>query len=141
MERSTIAIPRKHDMLESIFGHARIVLLKRNEFILQEGEICNCAFYVKDGVVKHFVKDEKGTDQVIQISKESDFFYGSVVSHFTNEISYIYCQALTNTKLYCWDKKVLKELCKVSESLGQFINLQQQNFIILKTPKRIKFTN
>lgn len=111
---------------------------KKKELLISQGDISNKVYLVKKGVIRHYVITPEGIEKTIRLSKENDFFYGSIVSFFKNEQSYIYCQCLTECELVYWEGKKLETLFSQYPKLADFKNQQLINFILEKHVKEIK---
>ena len=110
---------------------------KRRKFILEAGQISKKVYFIKKGVVRHYVIDRKGNKNTIRISKENDFFYSSIISFFTDEVTYIYCQALTDVELVFWDREQLDMLSKKHPEINNFRNQKLIDFILEKHKKEM----
>ena len=125
------------EIINLLFSFGKQVTFPKNEFILKAGSISNKVYYIKEGVVRHFVIDRQGNEKTIRLSKEQNFFYSSIVSFFKQEPSYIYCQALTDAALMYWDNVTMQRLFQENPGLMEFRNQQLINFIIQKHDKEI----
>ena len=123
--------------LENFLKTGHRIDYKKNEFLLSQGEISQRAYYVIEGVVRHYVVDFFGNEKTIRITQENNFFYSSNVSFWKKNPSYINCQALLNTKLLYWTKDELDSLSKTHPDFVTFENEQLKNFIIEKHKKEI----
>ncbi|MFI0430850.1 Crp/Fnr family transcriptional regulator [Mariniflexile sp. HMF6888] len=123
--------------LENFLELGREVEYSKNDYILKQGDTSNRAFYVIEGIVRHFVTDIHGCEKTIRISKENDFFYSSNISFWTGEPSYINCQVLLNTKLLYWTKRQLDDLSISQPEFIAFESYKLKNFIIEKHKKEI----
>ncbi len=109
----------------------------RKEFLISQGEVSHRVYFIREGVVRHFVITREGKEKTIRISRENDFFYSSIVSYFSNEPSYIYCQCLTDCELLFWEKSALDLLYSKHPEMQAFRNQAHLNFILEKHRKEI----
>lgn len=109
----------------------------KNEMLLLEGQISNKVYFIKKGVVRHFVIEESGDQKTIRLSKENDFFYSSNVSFFLNVPSYINCQALTDLELVYWESDQMKKIGSENIDFLRFENQKLKEFIIEKHKKEV----
>jgi len=123
--------------LENLLNSGHRIDYKKNEHILVQGEISRRAFFVIEGVVRHYMVDFLGNEKTIRISIENDFFFDSNVSYWNKRPSYINCQALINTKLLYWTKDELDNLSSINPKYLVFENTKLKDFIIEKHKKEI----
>lgn len=109
----------------------------KKDFLIRQGEHADKVYFIKKGVVRHYLNTSDGHEKTIRLSQENDFFYSSIVSYYTNEPSYIYCQCLTACELLWWEKSQLEELFGQNEALAEFRNQQHLRFILEKHRKEI----
>ncbi|MEQ8580266.1 MAG: Crp/Fnr family transcriptional regulator [Marinoscillum sp.] len=125
------------DVLQLLLKRGHSKLVRKNEHLLRSDEVCKRIYFIKSGVVRHYVLDHKSTEKTIRLSQENDFFYSSIVSHFTGDPSYISCQALTDTTLLYWEKCELDTLMEQHPEVAAFRNQQLISFIIEKHEKEL----
>lgn len=125
------------DALKALMIHGSHKSYKKRAYIIKAGAISNKVYYLKSGVVRHFVITRQGEEKTIRISQENDFFFSSIVSFFKREPSYIYCQCLTNVELVYWHSETLDELYEKNPELNEFRILKLTNFILEKHNKEI----
>ena len=123
--------------LNILLDYGRPVKFSPNDLILKEAKKSRDVYLVQEGVVRHFVYDTNREEKTIRISKEGDFFYSSIVSYFTEEPTYINCQALTLVRMIHWTKDVLEPLLEQNKSLDQFRYQQLTQFIIEKHQREL----
>ena len=123
--------------LEKFLKTGQHVDYKKNEYILNQGEVSRRAYFIIEGVVRHYVVDFSGNEKTIRISQENDFFYSSNVSFWNRNPSYINCQSLINTKLLYWTKDELDNLRLAQPEFVMFENEKLKDFIIEKHKKEI----
>lgn len=110
---------------------------KKREHLITQGETSDKVFFIKKGVTRHYVITPEGNEKTIRISKENDFFYSSIVSYYTQEPSYIYCQCLTDCDLFFWNSDTFEPLFLHNTQLAEFKNKQLINFILEKHKKEV----
>jgi CRP-like cAMP-binding protein len=123
--------------LDNFLKSGKRIEYNKNEYILKQGSISRCTYFVIEGVVRHYVLDYSGNDKTIRISKENDFFFSSNISYWNGESSYINCQSLLNTKLLYWTKDELDNLSAIQPEFLEFMNDKLIEFIIEKHKKEI----
>lgn len=115
-------VPLEVDELNLIDFYFELKELKKKEFLLDEGKICNFLAYVEKGTIRHFhIKDgiEKTCDISFENSWVTDF------QSFTHNTSCIMnLQALENTTVFLIKKEDLSELydkCNKYETFGRIM--------------------
>ena len=61
--------------LENFLKTCRTINYKKNEHVLRQGKVSKNAYFVIEGVIKHYAIDYLGIEKTIRISKENNFFY------------------------------------------------------------------
>ena len=116
-------------------GHP--VRFEKNEHILKQGGFSKNAYFVTEGIVRHYLIDIYGNEKTIRISQKNDFFFSSNNSYWKEDSSYINCQVLLDTKLLYWTKDELDELSLIQPEFILFENDKLKDFIIEKHKKEI----
>jgi CRP-like cAMP-binding protein len=115
-------IPLSAIDMEAIVLNFKHTTIKRNDFLLKEGKVCDFIAFVNSGVIRHYhLKDGKEItcDITLKNSFITDFksFTQSTPSNYTFQI-------LKNVELFIIQKKELSELYnnyKNIESLGRIM--------------------
>jgi CRP-like cAMP-binding protein len=81
------------DTLKKVFKERRI---KRRQFILQEGDVCNLNTFVVEGCFRMYFVDEKGKEHNIQFAVEN-WWIGDIGSFHSEEPSKLYIEAIENS--------------------------------------------
>ncbi len=115
-------VPLTADELALIDTHFEVKQLKKKEFLLQDGKICNFIGFIVDGTIRHFhVKDgvEKTCDISFENSWTTDF---QSFTHNTSGIMNL--QALEHTTVLIIRKENLYKLyneCRKYETFGRLM--------------------
>lgn len=125
------------DTLSLFLSHGTQSRFGKKEFLIRQGERSDKVYFLKKGVIRHYVITPDGHEKTIRLSQENDFFYSSIVSYYNNDPSYIYCQCLTACELLSWDKDQLDALFAQNPALAEFRNQQHILFILEKHRKEI----
>src|SRR5688572_6671226 len=107
------------DMIDSFFESSH---LRKKEFLLQDGKVCNFIAFIAEGSIRHFhIKngDEKTCDISFENSWVTDF------QSFSNStVSIINLQAMEETTVYFIRKEKLEKLyqqCPKYETFGRLM--------------------
>ena len=123
--------------INEFFQIGRQVQYNKHDYILRLGAVSSKVYYVKKGIVRHYLIDNDGKDKTIRLSKEGDLFYSSNISFWRQEPSYVNCQTLTDCDLMYWTKSQLDDLSKVNKDFVLFELSKLKDFIIEKHKKEI----
>lgn len=126
-----------NNIFKILINNGKEISLKKRTFILEAGQISTKVYFIKKGVVRHYIIDSNGNKKTIKISKENDFFYCSIISFFTDEATYIYCQTLTEVELVFWDREKLDILSRKYPEINTFRNQKLIDFIVQKHKKEL----
>ncbi len=80
-------------IVEDVFKERRI---KRKQFILQEGDICNQNTFVIEGCFRTYTVDEKGKEHNLQFAVEN-WWIGDIGSFHSEKPSRLYIEAMENS--------------------------------------------
>ena len=125
------------EALDLLLSKGTVAHFKKKDYLIEEGQVSNKVFFIRHGVVRHYLITHDGNEKTIRLSKENDFFYGSIVSYFKNEPSYIFCQCLTKAELIYWNSDEIEQLFIDDPILGGLRNQLLINFILEKHRKEI----
>ena len=88
---------------------------KKNEIILNAGEICQKLYFIKKGLIRTFHVSQNGTEFTRLIALENDFC--TILLSFTEKVqSPANIQALENTEVFAINKLDFQEFLKQSET-------------------------
>lgn len=115
-------VPLKDEELKLIDAYFEVKELKKKEFLLQGGKICNFIGFIADGTVRHFhIKD--GVEKTCDISFENAWV--TDFQSFTHNTSCIMnLQAMENTTVFVIRKENLHKLyneCNKYETFGRLM--------------------
>lgn len=80
-------------IVEDVFKERRI---KRKQFILQEGDICNQSTFVVEGCFRTYTVDDKGKEHNLQFAVEN-WWIGDIGSFHSEKPSRLYIEAMENS--------------------------------------------
>lgn len=80
-------------IVEDIFTERRI---KRKQFILQEGDICNQNTFIIEGCFRTYTVDDKGKEHNLQFAVEN-WWIGDIGSFHSEKPSKLYIEAIENS--------------------------------------------
>lgn len=102
--------------------------VKKGEFILHPGEVCQHAFFIEKGLLRSYTIDENGKEHIIQFAPEN-WIISDRSSSFFNEPSEFYIDAIEDTEFVLIDTTFIQKACELSVSFRQFNDRALQNHI------------
>lgn len=105
--------------LESCLLSQQIKHIKKGEFLIKEGDICQYAYFVQQGILRTFYIDEKGKEHLLQFSPEN-WFAADHESLFYRKASSYYIQALEDSIVYQLDDDFFEQLSVKDPTYIQF---------------------
>ncbi len=103
-------------MVEEVFKERSV---KRRQFILQEGDVCNHSTFVVEGCFKMYMVDPNGKEHNLQFAIEN-WWIGDVGSFYSEAPSKLYIEALENSMIL---------QAKKEDQLKLFVNYPKFNRI------------
>lgn len=102
---------------------------KKDEYLINQGDICRYKFFIGSGLVKSFNIDEDGQEQIHQFGIES-WFVTNLESFVQKTPSKIFIQAMEDTKVLAINKKKLEHLYNSIPKLNKLFRLITENMLI-----------
>lgn len=114
--------------VESLIKHCPRKELKRNQFLLREGERCQHTFFVEQGLVRQFSIDTKGKEHVLSFAPEY-WFVSDRESAYFNQASRYYIQAMEESVVMMIDEEFLQLMATRFPNFSTFNNRLLHNHI------------
>ena len=112
--------PNRKLKLENIRLFADIIQPKKyqkGDIILNEGDICNCLFYIEKGFIRqHYLKHDK--DVIEHLACEKDVVW-CIDSYFNREPTHLMMDAVENSVLWEIPRDIMEELSDANARLQQ----------------------
>jgi CRP-like cAMP-binding protein len=114
--------------------------IKKKEFLLKEGEICNANYFVLKGCLRMYFIREDGVEQIVQFAIEN-WWITDFQSLDWCQPSRFFIQAIETTEVAVLDRSVLHALCARLPQLDHYLRLivqrafaaAQQNLFFIYT--------
>ena len=103
--------------------------LKKKQFLLQQGDVCNRMTFVESGALFSYSTDAKGAQHVIQFAFEG-WWISDLYSFFTQEPSTLNIEVLENAELLTIDREQHQQLLAQVPRYETYIRLLYQNAYI-----------
>ncbi len=124
---------RKHVLLDEneilvLEKSVKCVSLKKNEFLLKEGQVCRSMYFVEKGCLRMYFINKKSSEQITQFAIEnwwlSDYF-----SFMDKSYTDYYIQAIENSEISAIDSLIYDELLKEIPQLEKYFRIIMQKAV------------
>ncbi|HRP31112.1 MAG TPA: Crp/Fnr family transcriptional regulator [Agriterribacter sp.] len=97
--------------------------IRKNQYLLQEGDVAKYAAFVEKGALRAYSVDEKGTEHIIQFAFEG-WTISDMYSYMTGEPATYNIDALEDSELVLLDKSAQEEILQRVPEYEEYIRLQ-----------------
>lgn len=118
--------PEEEEKLKTFFIPKK---LRRRQYLLQEGEVCQYAAFVEKGLLRSYSIDKKGNEHIMQFAMEN-WWISDLYSFFSGEPSSYMIDALEDSELLLIKRDRYEELLKAIPSMERYFRLLLQNNLI-----------
>ncbi|MCB9032853.1 MAG: Crp/Fnr family transcriptional regulator [Chitinophagales bacterium] len=109
------------EFVEQLLQNCSIKLVKKNEFLLQQGNVCMHSFFVEQGLLRQFIIDEQGKEHIIQFAPEN-WFVADRSSQFFKAPAMTNIQAIEEAKLLMLDENIINQLIEKNPAYNIYSN-------------------
>lgn len=103
--------------------------LRRKQYLLQEGEVCQYAAFVEKGLLRSYSIDKKGNEHILQFAME-DWWISDLYSFFSGDPSSYMIDALEDAELLLIKRDRYEELLQALPAMERYFRLLLQNNLI-----------
>ena len=103
--------------------------LRKKQYLLQEGEVCQYAAFVEKGLLRCYSVDKKGNEHILQFAMEN-WWISDLYSFFSNEPSAYMIDALEDSELLLVKKDKYEEMLQGIPAMERYFRLLLQNNLI-----------
>ena len=103
--------------------------LRKRQYLLQEGEVCQYAAFVEKGVLRSYTVDKKGNEHIMQFAME-DWWIADLYSFYSGEPSAYMIDALEDATLLLIRKDRYEEMLQAIPAMERYFRLLLQNNLI-----------
>lgn len=97
--------------------------IRKNQYLLQEGDVAKYAAFVEKGALRAYSVDEKGTEHIIQFAFEG-WTISDMYSYMTGEPATYNIDALEDSELVLLNKSAQEEILQRVPEYEEYIRLQ-----------------
>ncbi|MET0466432.1 MAG: Crp/Fnr family transcriptional regulator [Chitinophagaceae bacterium] len=118
--------PQQEDLLKTFFIPKKI---RKKQFLLQEGEVCQYAAFVEKGLLRSYTIDKKGNEHILQFAME-DWWISDLFSFYSGEPSVYMIEAMEDAELLLIKKDRYEDLLQAVPAMERYFRLLLQNNLI-----------
>lgn len=111
-----------------LFKSAKSLSFKKGDNLINEGDLKKNVFYIRKGLVRAYVVNDKG-DEITTMIRSENQVMSSVEIILFNKPSPFYCEALEPTEVYHMDYDVIEKLIFENPRLERNRKFFHQNII------------
>jgi CRP-like cAMP-binding protein len=136
---SCAAVILKFDELEMVNLNSLENEVKKGDVILQEGSLTSHIIYLKAGLIKEYLRQPNGREQIIQIVKKHSYL--GLSSLFGNRVNHYSYAALEDSRICYIDVNVFNSLIKENGEFAQQILISVCRESLINFNRFIKQSN
>ncbi len=103
--------------------------LRKNQYLLQAGDVCRVETFVNSGLLRAYNADENGTERIIMFAPE-DWWISDLYSLLTETPSTLHIDALEDIEVVCIEKPNLEKLYAQLPKFERFMRIAFQNAFV-----------
>lgn len=104
--------------------------LRKGQYLLQEGEICNFVVFVAQGCLRSYQIDKKGQEHIVYFAIEN-YWSGDRESYLLKEPSKYFIDSVEDSEVIIFNRDNYEMLCTQIPKFGELMNnLIQKSFIV-----------
>lgn len=104
------ALARDEGFLKELENAARIVTVRKGDYLLRTGEFCQDAYFINKGLFINQYISEKGNETVTGFSSDTLYPFLSAISYFTEAPSDFEIKAIEDGELLCFTRQHIEAL-------------------------------
>lgn len=101
-----------HDevFLDELESHARIISVKKGDYLLRTGELCQDAYFINKGLFINLYVNANGNECVTGFAADNMFPFLSAIGYFTKQPSEFEIKAIEGGELLCFSRSHIESL-------------------------------
>lgn len=115
--------------IDTICSRLKIKTFEKKEYVLREGQICKNNFFILNGLVRSFYRNNKGIEKITLFALEN-WWVTNMESFINQTPSHSSIQALEKTKVVFINKKELEKLYISIPKLERLFRIITENMLI-----------
>lgn len=114
--------------VSSIVATCTVKKMKKDEFVLRQGEFCKHTFFIEKGLLRQYSLDNKGKEHILSFAPENWFVTDRESAYFNLPSAY-FIQALEESTVVMLDETFFQLLSKKIKTFTDFNNRLLHNHI------------
>lgn len=103
-------LARDEVFVKELERHSRIITVKKGDYLLRTGELCQDAYFINKGLFINQYISEKGNESVTGFSSDYQYPFLSAIGYFTKAPSEFEIKAIEDGELLCFSRVHIEEL-------------------------------
>ena len=104
------ALARNEVFLGELESHAKRVYVKKGDYLLRSGQLCQDAYFINKGLFINIYINEKGNESVTGFASDDQFPFLSAIGYFTQQPSEFEIKAIEAGELLCFSRMHIEDL-------------------------------
>lgn len=104
------ALARDDVFVNELESHSRIITVKKGDYLLRSGELCQDAYFINKGLFINQYISEKGSECVTGFASDCQYPFLSAIGYFTKAPSDFEIRAVEEGELLCFSRKHIEDL-------------------------------
>lgn len=103
-------LARDEVFLSELESHAKVVHVKKGDYLLRSGQLCLDAYFINKGLFINIYINEKGNESVTGFASDDQFPFVSAIGYFTQQPSDFEIKAIEAGELLCFSRAHIEDL-------------------------------
>lgn len=125
----------KDSEIDEVAKFATLKSLKKGEYFIRQGEVCQEVAFVKTGIFRNFITSSTGEESTYCITLPNNSI-SSYTSYITGEATLENIQAIANSEIFILSKQVLDKAINESHNWMKYMK-NVSEFEYMKLEKRV----
>lgn len=104
------SLARDEVFLKELESHSKVVCVKKGDYLLRTGELCQDAYFINQGLFVNLYVNEKGNECVTGFSADNQYPFLSAIGYFTKAPSDFEIKAIETGELLCFSRTHIEDL-------------------------------
>ncbi len=117
---------QEQELIKPFFTPKKI---RKKQYLLQEGDLCEYTAFVEKGMLRSYLIDEKGNEVLLQFAPE-DWWISDIYSFLTGELSSQNIDALEDSELLMINRSNYEQMLHHVPKMERYLRILIQNNLI-----------
>jgi CRP/FNR family transcriptional regulator, anaerobic regulatory protein len=111
-----------NESIEVLHRYIKPEILKKREFLLQEGQVCRSIYFVEQGCLRMYFLNDKMSEQTTQFALEH-WWISDFASFMGNKPSEYFIQAVEKSEILTIDTAAFEEMLKELPQMERYFRI------------------